>query len=414
MSGRAAWRNRLAAAAIAAATALCAAPGSAAEGFEFSGQVGLEGRLFPQDSLYPGQERGSLSPEVELELRYQWKRGDRFTFKPFFRYDSTDARRTHFDLREAMFLLMTPGDLELRFGVGKVFWGVAESVHLVDIINQTDLIENPDTEEKLGQPMVMLTVPRDWGTLDLFFLPYFRERTFPGRGGRLRSAIVVDTDRPLFESGQRNHHPDFAARYAHSIGKLDVGLAYFHGTSRDPNLVFALKPDGTPSLRPFYPLIDQWSATGQYTTGPWLLKFEGLYRRGQPDLTFRRNDYFATVAGFEYTIFSAFGTRGDLGLLAEFLYDQRGHRALTPFQKDLFLGLRWSNNDAQDLTVLAGVVQDLDNRATRALLVEASRRLSGQWKLEFEARFFSGLSSSDVMYDMRRDDYLQLKLIFNF
>ena len=36
---------------------------------------------------------------------------------------------------------------KLKCICGKVFWGVNESNHLVDIINQTDLVENSDTEE---------------------------------------------------------------------------------------------------------------------------------------------------------------------------------------------------------------------------------------------------------------------------
>ena len=52
-----------------------------------------------------------------------------------------------------------------------MFWGVTESQHLVDVVNQTDLVENPDGEEKLGQLMVNLTVARSWGTLNLFVAP---------------------------------------------------------------------------------------------------------------------------------------------------------------------------------------------------------------------------------------------------
>ncbi len=89
---------------------------------------------------------------------------------------------------------------ELRIGVRKVFWGVAESQQLVDIINQTDLVENVDGEDKLGQPMVNIALIRSWGTVDFFLLPWFRERTFPGQVGRLRFAQPVDTDNPAYES----------------------------------------------------------------------------------------------------------------------------------------------------------------------------------------------------------------------
>ena len=84
---------------------------------------------------------------------------------------------------------------DLTAGFDKVFWGVMESSHLVDYINQTDAVEDVDGEDKLGQPMLHLGLQRDWGDLNFFYLPYFRERTFPGRHGRLRAFLVVDTDR---------------------------------------------------------------------------------------------------------------------------------------------------------------------------------------------------------------------------
>ena len=65
------------------------------------------------------------------------------------------------------------GDLEVKAGAVKVFWGVTESQHLVDVINQADLVENIDSEDKLGQPMINLSWGKDWGTLELFVLPYY-------------------------------------------------------------------------------------------------------------------------------------------------------------------------------------------------------------------------------------------------
>ena len=112
---------------------------------------------------------------------------------PFFRYDNADSRRTHADLREAYFLLFGEignGEWELRVGIDQVFWGVTESQHLVDIVNQIDLVEHPNGETKLGQPMVNITYSSDWGIVEFFVLPYHRARTFPGSSGRLRLPLV--------------------------------------------------------------------------------------------------------------------------------------------------------------------------------------------------------------------------------
>ena len=125
------------------------------QALELSGDVSVEGRLFAKDELYNDQKRNNGSIAFEPEFYHEWSSSldFSFTFVPFFRVDSSDSERTHVDIRELNFL-MVGNPWELRVGIGKVFWGVTEFVHLVDIINQTDLVENIDGEDKLGQPMV--------------------------------------------------------------------------------------------------------------------------------------------------------------------------------------------------------------------------------------------------------------------
>ena len=404
------WRRRIFGV-VALLPFLAALPAAGEGKHELSGKLGVEGRLFLRNPLFKGQQRASGSLFGELEYVYQAKNGNRFTITPFGRWDSADRRRTHFDLREAVGLFLI-GDFELRLGVSKVFWGVTESVHLVDIINQTDLVEGVDGEQKLGQPMVYLSLARNWGTIDLFYLPYFRERTFAGKGGRLRPGLDIVTAKRTYQSSLKNWHPDFAARYSHSFGKFDVGLSYFRGTSRDPDLRLAML-GGKPVLRPHYPLIDQIGATVQYTTGAWLLKLEGLARKGQSDARGRRRKYVASAVGAEYTFYSIFKSRSDLGLLAEYLWDSRQRNAPGPLQNDFFVGLRWTANDTADTTVLVGLIQDI-NGSSRNIFIEASRRLNDRFKLEIEARFFINPTRRDPIFSLRRDNFVQMKLVYGF
>ena len=208
--------------------------------------------------------------------------GRSITVTPFYRYDAGDPDRTHGDLREAYLLLY--GDVgedewELRLGVDRVFWGVVESRSLVDIVNQTDLLEHPDEKTKLGQPMVHLTWSGDWGALELFGLTGHRERTFPGVHGRLRPALVVDPNLTSYESAAEEWHLDLAGRYSGSFGPVDIGISVFDGTSREPTLVPT--PVGLPTLvgseivlppfvlAPHYEKIRQFGLDTQLTTGPF-------------------------------------------------------------------------------------------------------------------------------------------------
>ena len=128
-----------------------------------SGSITAELRGFFDDPLYPEQADTTASLALQPEFYMSWNdRKSSLTFVPFARVGDEDEERNHADVRELMWI-NAMGDWELRLGVGKVFWGVTESLHLVDVINQVDLVESPDGEDKLGQPMANLSWSSDWG-----------------------------------------------------------------------------------------------------------------------------------------------------------------------------------------------------------------------------------------------------------
>lgn len=373
---------------------------------EWSGYVEAEGRFFPDSPLHSGQDDHTISLAAQPEYYHEWDSGSSFAFVPFLRLDSADSERTHFDIRELTFLWLHE-NLELRLGVRKLFWGTTETQHLVDIINQTDLVENPDTEDKLGQPMVNLSLAEGWGTLDLFVLPYFRERTFPGRNGRLRTALVVDTDKARYESSMKEWHPDLAIRYAHTFGGLDIGLYHFIGTGREPTLLEAKDNEGNSNLIPFYEQINQTGIDMSYVTGDWVWNLEAIHRSGQGE------SFFAWSGGVEYTFINAAQTGVDLGILFEWLYDDRAERATTQFENDVMVGARLAVNDVASTEALFGLVQDV-NSNSRALFLEASRRIRENWKASLEVRTFSSQPTDDFFFDQRDDDYVQVGLGYYF
>jgi len=367
------------------------------------GNVTAEGRYFPNTGLYSGQEDfyPSLSAEVEVHHPFG-DSGWSLTLTPFYRHDGIDEERTHGDLREAR-LHLARGAWEWDIGLIKVFWGVTESRHLVDIINQTDFVENLDGEDKLGQLAIHTLWYRDWGTIELFALPGFRERTFPGPDGRLRGPLPVDTEAARYQSGDEARHLDWALRVAGTLADVwDIGLSYFSGTSREPDLIVDTA-GGAPRLLPYYPLIDQLGLDVQATLENWLLKLEAIHRQRPGD------DVDAAVAGFEYTFYGIGGGDPDLGVLMEYHRDSRGESGPTPLQNDLFIGARWAMNDVQSTDLLAGAFFDLDS-GSQAFRTEFNRRLGQRWKLTAEVQIFGHIDRRDVQYPLRRDDYLQIEL----
>jgi hypothetical protein len=382
-----------------------AAPATdAASGQDVRGSVFAETRVFPNQPLYSAQSDAVLSPSLGLEPELIWWVGDEgpeLRVTPMLRLDAHDASRTRFDLREASALWLRDG-WTLLAGVSKVYWGTTESVHLVDIINQTDAVENIDGEDKLGQPMINFTLEREWGALDLFVLPFFRERTYPGDEGRLRGAAAVQ-DNATYESAAGQWHPDFAARWSRAVGGVDLGVGGFYGTSREPYLLPTEVLDGF-VLQPYYTIIDQISVDLQYTRGATLWKLEAMTRGGHGDR------FLASVFGAEHTLFSVGPGPADLGLLTEITLDGRSDNApYTPFDNDVFVGARWAFNDIQATSIVGGPIIDLDHGETMAFL-EAERRIGERWVGSLELRVLFNTDTSAPLHSLRRDDFLTFSL----
>ncbi len=383
---------------IAAALCLLSAPAAGQE-VRFRGGLELEGRGFWSAPAAAAQTHHNASAALTGTLALTWGRGVHVvTVEPFARMDAADGRRSHADMRVLSYERAWR-NVEMRLGIRRVFWGVTESRHLVDVLNQTDLVENPDGEDKLGQPMLNLAWIGRAGTLDLFLLTGFRQPTFPGTEGRLRAPLVVDPDRAEFASDGVARHLAWAVRWAHVTGAVDLALSHFNGLAREPRL--SSDTSGLPVLVPAYDRVHQTGVEAQLTTGSWAWKLEALSRSGTPG---GRN--WAMVGGFEYTLHQLFGSSSDLGLLAEVLQDTRGD---TPFDDDVFAGARLALNDVAGTEVLAGTMVD---RSSGAALVniEARRRLGDAWSLDIEIRGFMGHRQNDPMSALRKDDYTGVRI----
>ena len=398
------------------------AAGAAVAEHEISGKLSLETRWFPRTAGFDGQRNYNAGFVVEPQLFFKGAENFSIAVVPFFRYDAADRNYTHADLREAYLLLNGPlgeNEWELRLGIDRVFWGVAEVRNPVNIVNQTDLVEDTGEKTKLGQPMAQLTLSGDWGAVGLFAISYHRKRTFPGRRGRLRPDLKIDNDLATYESGAKEWHIDFAARYSHNFGPLDVGLSVFDGTSREPVMrpaAFRLV-EGQPvpgALAPHYEQILQFGLDAQLTVESWLLKLEVIHRSGASNLAGKKETYAAFVGGGEYTFGGIFESDADLGLLAEWLFDGRRHRANNQYQNDLFLGARLSLNDVQGAAFTLGTLIDLDY-GTRTLSLEFERRLTDSVSVEAEAAFLLHVGKGDIaIYPTRRDSFAGAKLVYNF
>jgi hypothetical protein len=206
---------------------------------------------------------------------------------------------------------------------------------------------------------------------------------------------------------------DGAVRWSHVLGGWDLGLSHFRGTGREPQLLFGTTNEGESVLIPRYVVINQTALDVQTTTGGWLWKLELISRGGQGDRFAGGKRFNALTGGFEYTFANVRGSGRDVGVLAEYLFDDRGRLATTPFEDDMFVGARLELNDVQTTRLLAGAIVDRRTGATFVSL-ESGRRLGNRWTMNLETRLFLGLQGDDYLFGFRNDDYAQLELSWFF
>jgi hypothetical protein len=364
-----------------------------------AGYIETEQRYFFQEGLYTGQRHYYPSLAAELDFNKSINEGkSKVKAILYGRYDFIDSERTHVDIRE-MYYQKSFKKGYTALGVKKVFWGVVESTNINDIINQRDLLEGIHEDYKLGELMWQNVFIRPYGTFETYYMPYHRSIQFPGPNGRLRPPIDSTLkDKSVYKNNLGNLYPSASVRYRNTFGSLDLGINYFHGLSREPEII-----RGQTDMDVYYPVIDQFGGDFQYTLPNLLLKMEAIYRISD------RGKFAAFVTGFEYTHSNFLKTGGDLGFVCEYLFDERGTNTIRGMDNDLFIGIRFSGNDISSTQVLMGGILDMD-KSTQLYSMKASRRLNEKFKIEIKGNWFHNVSQEEFLYLFKNDSMIQLKL----
>jgi len=155
----------------------------------------------------------------------------------------------------------------------------------------------------------------------------------------------------------------------------------------------------------------------QLTTEEWLWKLEAIARDWQnvniTSAQLVNERFIALTGGFEYTFVGIAESSADLGLVMEYLYDDRGIEATSFFQNDIMAGLRLAMNNAASSEALLGIIYDLDNQE-QLISLEASTRFSDHWTGSLEIRGFNKIDRLSRLKGIEQDDFIQLEAAYHF
>ena len=121
----------------------------------------------------------------------------------------------------------------------------------------------------------------------------------------------------------------------------------------------------------------------------------------------------ALAAGLEYTFSNISNSGLDIGVIGEYLYDDRGNMSLTGLDNDVFIGSRFAFNDVQSTEILAGFINDIE-KGSLLFSIEAARRFGDSWKSNLEVRAFSNIDDKEFLSFIKKDSFIQFTLFYFF
>lgn len=357
---------------------------------QWRAEVSVAGQAFGNEISEPDVSAQEAALTLSGSWRHTWDQGRQsLLVAPFVRWDPT-GERTRVDFRDLSWAYLWER-WEIRLGMSELFWGVTESVHLVDVINQREPIVGGGQYVKLGQPLAAVATRQPWGSLEVILMPAFRERPFAGRAGLLWASAPVSDERAEPESGF-HWRPDAAVRWSRAVGTLDVGVSGFLGTNREPRFTSQAGTGGSPVLIAHYDRVAQLGVDLQLTDGSWLWKLELVTLDPEP------GRYLAAVGGLEY----AFADY--LSVFAEYAFDSRGSDATTAFADDFFAAARLLMYDGE---IRLGAL--IDRRSLNTVpSIQVKRRLGAASVLGLEAGGFIGRRAREPWQAVRQHTYLSL------
>ena len=371
---------------------LLAQPASAGE---------VDGTISSRLDFYPYRAVGTASEgrsaEVRIDAFHDFDES-RIVGEFIVRGDEKDSGRRITEARQAY--LRTPlAGFDIFVGNRQEFWGKAESINVVDVINQSDAAGNDGKSSKLGAPSISAERYLEIGDLQLWYISGFREKTFNDSAAHPSSGLPVSSAQYARKEGK--DADDFAARLSSFAGEWDLAGSVFYGTARDP--ILSVASDGS-ALTPYYALQKSIGLEVQYTGDVTLLKWENLH--GTQSSLMGAHDFAAAVAGIEYTYYRPLETIWDIGLIGEVQHDDRPQAAANQF---VVAGVRLIFNDMADSNIL--FLASVDRKADQSVVsLEASRRINDVTSVKLTSQFYNARTATSAFGQLSDDDAITLTL----
>ncbi len=361
--------------------------------FEVNGYLGVNSQSYLKapNSKYTN----NFTMQQELELKY-FKDNLSIYSKFYAQEDLHDLRdnqneRTFVRVDELYMKYDFDNDM-LSVGKSLKFWGALEVRNIVDVFNPLDLRTDLFEMQKIGVYNFTYSHYTDSGEITV--ITKFKEQN-----QEMSSSTYVYNFFPEFVSyngkintSQNIYRPSVYLKYSGSSDTqyaLDYAFLYENGYDSQRYFLSGGILDGSPvNFKQHTYIVDKFMTYNTLVVDTTLIKLEALYAKVDDDKYI--GDYSHIGFGVEHTIENFMDSDAGVGLIAEYyryitleddMYDDLD--IFETMQNDLFIGIRYSFNNANDTNIIGGVIADIEYDE-QVYYVKLESRAYNSFKIELD------------------------------
>ncbi len=388
--------------------------------FEYRGHIGLNSQAYLKRPSDKHAQNFTLEQELELSYTYgNFQAGTRI----YAQEDAHDLDEDHENGRSYARLdeLFMKYELEnglLFAGKNIRFWGALEAFNVADTFTTVDFRSDLLDEQREGAWNVAYSYFTETGELSLIIKLYenpWQMSKYPYVYYFFPEFIHYDSDLKREESG---FYPTLYLKYSGSTEweyPLDYAFIVQHGYDSQRYFTSDAPLNGVNNrFRANAYLVDKALTYHTLVVDNTLFKLEASAAHVRDEQVMlgglHVEDYYHLGVGFEHTLIGVYND-ADLGLIGEYYrYDTFKHgddiaddlALFQTFQNDIFVGVRYSVNDMDSSSLLAGIVFDTQY-AEQSYQIEYETRLFDTVSLKADYSYINPSDSQQTAYAMLQE-----------
>jgi len=392
--------------------------------FEYQGHVGVESQAYilaPKD-----KHKNNFTAYEQLEMSYaheSLKLATRlYAQQDYYDVVGDEENERTFGRIDELYGLYEFDEDTLSAGKNIRFWGALEVRNITDGFNTQDFRNDLFNPDKMGAWNLAYSHYTDSGEFSVIVKLNEENQKMAGLPYVYYFFPAFVTYEDELQSEESLQRPTVYVSYSGTSETeypIDYALIVQHGYDSQRYFRSDGPLNGTPvTFNEHAYLVNKVMTYNTAVVDATLIKLEALYTDVIDDKLV--SDYWHLGVGLEYTM-TFDELDGDLGLISEYYrYETLDSDKLSDlelfetFQNDLFLGLRYAFNDADDSSFIGGVIADLEYDE-QAYYMEYETRLGDAYKLKLDYRYIEPSTSDITAYALLKcHERLGLKVAYYF